>query len=182
MPYLFVYFRKIGTPCGDHVYFALSRNGIQCNCVNNGEPVLWSTISEKGVRDMTISRLLGGSFVILATDLSLANNFESHYHGSWIDVKKSESHQLALWRSKDLVHWSTEEMITLGGNELGCRRVPETTFKMKQAIIFFAELLQTVEMALIDKKYAIAEPVTFENLLILRFYLRFQVAPVSIQT
>lgn len=128
MPYLFVHFREKKTPDGEQVHFALSDDGFSWQSVNGGKPVLTSVKGEKGVRDFTIVRLKDNSFVILATDLSLANSFETKYHKNWGEISTFGSHELVLWRSKDLVNWDEQEMITLGGDELGCRWAPDVVF------------------------------------------------------
>jgi len=128
MAYLFVHFREKETPDGEQVHFALSKDGFNWTQVNGGNPVLYSKKGERGVRDFTIARLNGGGFVILATDLSLANCFKTKYHGSWEEISTVGSHDIVLWRSKDLVHWGEQEMITLGGDELGCRWAPDIIY------------------------------------------------------
>lgn len=128
MAYLFVHFREKKEPDGEQVHFALSKDGFNWTSVNGGKPVLNSLKGECGVRDFTVARLEDGSFVIMATDLSLANCFKTKYHKSWGEITVHGSHELVLWRSEDLVHWSEQEMITLGGNELGCRWAPDVVF------------------------------------------------------
>ncbi|MCR5101566.1 MAG: 1,4-beta-xylanase, partial [Butyrivibrio sp.] len=81
--FLFVHFKEKYTPDGEQIYFGLSKNGFVWEEVNGGEPVLETHLGDCGVRDHAIMRKMDGSFVILATDLSLANHFEGKYHGSW---------------------------------------------------------------------------------------------------
>ena len=49
--YLFVTFRGEATPLTEQVYFMVSENGRAWNALNNGEPVLVSTVGERGVCD-----------------------------------------------------------------------------------------------------------------------------------
>lgn len=126
--YLFVHFKEKTTPDGEQVYFALSRDGFNWEEINGGYPVLWSVKGDCGVRDFTIKRVKGGKFVILATDLSLAYGMDGKYQHNWGEISVHGSHELVLWESYDLVHWQKQRMITLGGNELGCRWAPDIVY------------------------------------------------------
>ncbi|WP_342436417.1 hypothetical protein NSS79_24030 [Paenibacillus sp. FSL L8-0436] len=98
--YLFVHFKEKKTPDGEQVYFALSIDGFNWEAVNGGQPVLWSNLGEKGVRDHTIIRTHNGKFYILATDLSLANCFHTKYKGDWSNIGRDASKCLSLWESE----------------------------------------------------------------------------------
>lgn len=126
--YLFVHFKEKTTPDGEQVYFALSTDGFHWEKVNGGEPVLESRLGEKGVRDHTIVRTKEGKFYILATDLSLANGFNTKYNGSWEKITREGSKSLSMWESGDLVHWSDQSMIKLGGDEFGCVWAPDVIY------------------------------------------------------
>jgi hypothetical protein len=123
--YLFVHFREKTTPDGEQVYFGLSRDGFKWEAVNAGKPVLISTLGECGVRDHVIFRKKEGGFIILATDLSLANNFATKYHSDWKEVNHNGSPYLSKWESEDLVHWSEQELIKLVDDSFGCVWAPE---------------------------------------------------------
>ena len=59
---------------GEQIYFSVSEDGLHWNDLNNSEPVLVSTIGDKGVRDPSIIRSPDGKkFYLLATDLRIAN-------------------------------------------------------------------------------------------------------------
>lgn len=124
--YLFVHFRERKTPDGEQVYFGLSRDGFHWEAVNQGRPVLWSRLGEKGVRDCTIIRCKAdGKYRILATDLSLAYNFRTKYHLDWPTVSRNGSKCLALWESEDLLHWSEQRLLPLGDDNFGCLWAPD---------------------------------------------------------
>lgn len=130
--YLFVHFRERKTPDGEQVYFGLSRDGFHWEAVNQGRPVLWSRLGEKGVRDCTIIRCQAdGKYRILATDLSLAYNFRTKYHLNWPTVARSGSKCLALWESADLLHWSEQRLLPLGDEDFGCLWAPDVFFDPK---------------------------------------------------
>jgi sucrose-6-phosphate hydrolase SacC (GH32 family) len=123
--YLFVHFKEKKTPDGEQVYFALSTDGFHWESVNEGKPVLESRLGEKGVRDHTIVRADNGKFYILATDLSLANHFQSKYKGKWQNIATEGSKCLALWESEDLFNWSEQRLIRLGDAMFGCLWAPD---------------------------------------------------------
>ncbi len=127
--YLFVHFRERKTPDGEQVYFGLSRDGFNWETVNNGQPVLWSWLGEKGVRDCTIIRCKkDGKYRIFATDLSLAYNFRGKYHLDWSAVSHNGSKCLAMWESEDLVNWSAQRLAPLGNENFGCLWAPDAFY------------------------------------------------------
>ena len=131
--YLFVHFRERKTPDGEQVYFGLSRDGFHWEQVNGGDPVLWSFLGEKGVRDCTIIRCeRDGKYRIFATDLSLAYNFRSKYHFHWPTVARNGSKCLSMWESEDLVHWSEQRLIQLGNEDFGCLWAPDVFYDPQQ--------------------------------------------------
>ena len=126
--YLFVHFREKPTPDGEQVYFGLSRDGFYWEPVNGGEPVLWATLGENGVRDCTILRGKDGIYRIFATDLSLAHNFAGKYRSHWPTVSQNGSKCLAMWESRDLIHWSQQRLIALGDEHFGCLWAPDVFY------------------------------------------------------
>ncbi len=131
--YLFVHFRERKTPDGEQVYFGLSQDGFRWEPVNDGHPVLWSHLGERGVRDCTIIRCeMDGKYRIFATDLSLAYNFRTKYHFDWPTVSRNGSKYLSLWESNDLVNWSEQRLIQLGDDDFGCLWAPDVFFDPEQ--------------------------------------------------
>ena len=131
--YLFVHFREKKTPDGEQVYFGLSVDGFHWESVNDGKPVLWSHLGEKGVRDCTI--ILSqhdGKYRIFATDLSLAYNFEEKYHAHWPTVASNGSKCLSMWESEDLIHWSQQRLLQLGDDSFGCLWAPDVFYDPQQ--------------------------------------------------
>ncbi len=123
--YLFVHFKEKRTPDGEQVYFGLSKDGFQWEETNGGNPILWSYLGDKGVRDFTIVRTHYGKFYIIATDLSLAYGMPGQYHHSWAEIGLHGSHAFSIWESSDLVHWSKQKLITLGTKDFGCLWAPD---------------------------------------------------------
>ncbi len=128
MAYLFVHFKEKKTPDGEQVYFGLSKDGFHWEEVNGGNPVLWSRVGEMGVRDHTICRTKDGKFYILATDLSLARNFNGKYGGSWWGVNHHGSKSLVMWESEDLVHWSQSKLVEMVDEHYGCAWAPDIIY------------------------------------------------------
>lgn len=129
--YLFVHFKEKKTPDGEQVYFGLSTDGLNWEQVNDGNPVLWSEQGDRGVRDHTIVRTKEGKFFIIATDLSLANGFNTKYKSSWARISREGSKCLSLWESEDLVNWSEQRMIELGDEDYGCLWAPDVIYDSK---------------------------------------------------
>jgi len=128
MPYLFVHFKEKRTPDGEQVYFALSRDGFIWETVNGGNPVLYSTKGDEGVRDHTIVRTHEGKFFIISTDLSLSLHFRGKYKGTWDTIGRFGSKYLSLWESPDLVNWSEQRLIKLGDEHFGNLWAPDVVY------------------------------------------------------
>ena len=71
MPYLFAHFKEKITPEGEAVYYGISKDGLNWESVNNGNPIILSTLGEGGCRDIEVVRLKTGEFVIITTDLCI---------------------------------------------------------------------------------------------------------------
>lgn len=135
MPYLFVTFTD-GRPDSEQVYFALSRDGLHWQDLNNSNPVLTSGIGDKGVRDPFILRAKD-RFYIIATDLRIANG------RGWEAAVHEGSRDVIIWESADLVHWSVERSVTLGVPGAGCVWAPEAVYDERREtyLVFFASCI-----------------------------------------
>ena len=129
MAYLFVHFKEKLTPDGEQVYFAKSQDGYNWEQVNDGNPVLSASLGECGCRDVEIVRLKTGGFVILTTDLSIANRYDENYNIDWKKVNSSGSKCLRMWKTDDLVNFSDEKLICFGRDDFGCMWAPEVYFE-----------------------------------------------------
>lgn len=126
--YLFVHFKEKSTPDGEQIYFGLSQNGFEWEQVNDGKPILETHVGDFGVRDHTITRTKEGKYIILATDLSLANHFNGKYKGSWECITHEGSKSLVKWESDDLLHWSREELVQVVDESYGCAWAPDIIY------------------------------------------------------
>lgn len=127
--YLFVHFRERSTPDGEQVYFGISRDGFNWEKVNDGHPVLWSYLGEKGVRDCSIIRCAAdGKYRILATDLSLAYRYRQKHFHDWHGISHGGSKCLSMWESADLVNWSEQTLLRVGTEKFGCLWAPDMIY------------------------------------------------------
>lgn len=125
MAYLFSHFREKITPDGEQVYFALSKDGFNWIQLNNGKPILTSTMGEKGCRDIEVIRLKSGGFVILTTDLSIAYLMDENYQVNWKEVNSTGSKCLCMWKTDDFITFSEQKRIYFGREDFGCLWAPE---------------------------------------------------------
>jgi hypothetical protein len=95
---------------GEQIYLAHSTNGLNWTDLNNGGPVLLSTLGTRGVRDPALVRSPAGDrYWIIATDLRIASGT------SWSDAANRGSTSLVVWESTDLVNWSPPRLINVAG-------------------------------------------------------------------
>ncbi len=125
MAYLFTHFKEKITPDGEQVYFSVSKDGLHWLQVNGGNPILTSTMGEKGCRDIEIIKLKDGSFVILTTDLSIAYRMDENHQVNWKEVNSTGSKCLCMWKTKDLVNFSEQKLVYFGRDDFGCMWAPE---------------------------------------------------------
>ncbi len=125
MAYLFSHFREKITPDGEQVYFALSKDGFNWTQLNKGEPILTSTMGEKGCRDIEVIRLTTGGFIILTTDLSIAYRMDENYQVNWKEVNSTGSKCLCMWKTNDFITFSEQKRIYFGRDDFGCLWAPE---------------------------------------------------------
>ena len=128
MPYLFAHFKEKITPDGEAVYFGKSRDGFNWEKVNNGNPVLMSSLGEKGCRDIEIIRLHTGGFAIITTDLCVANRYDENLNLDWKNINSHGSKSLCIWKTPDLVNFSEQRLVHFGRDDFGCMWAPEVFF------------------------------------------------------
>ncbi len=130
--YLFVHFTGEHEN-GEQIYFSLSRDGLNWNDVNNGNPVLVSEIGEKGVRDPFLVRdEKNNKFYLIATDLRIASG------KGWGTAQFAGSRDLIVWESEDLVEFLGPRAVTVGTPDSGCVWAPEAVYDSeKQAFFVF---------------------------------------------
>ncbi|MDT0484155.1 family 43 glycosylhydrolase [Streptomyces doebereineriae] len=138
--YMFSYFTGEGTSDGEQLYSALSKgnNPLKWRELNDGKPVLTSTLGEKGLRDPFIIRSPeGDKFYQIATDLRIYGN------GDWDAAQRSGSKSIMIWESTDLVHWTNQRLIRISPDSAGNTWAPEAFYdaKLGEYVVFWASKL-----------------------------------------
>jgi beta-xylosidase len=140
--YLFAYFTGEGTADGEQIRYALSRGNdpLHWRELNQGKPVLTSTIGEKGLRDPFVIRSpKGDKFYLIATDLRMYQNSS----GSWDDVQRHGSKSVMIWESTDLVHWTDQRLVKVAPDNAGNTWAPEAYWddSLGEYVVFWASKL-----------------------------------------
>ncbi|MDD6729179.1 MAG: glycoside hydrolase family 43 protein [Eubacteriales bacterium] len=125
MAYLFAHFKEKLTIDGEQVYFAVSKDGYNWEQVNGGKPVITCDKGELGCRDIEIIRTENNGFVILATDLCIVRIMDENHNVDWKKANSQGSKYLSMWRSDNLVDFSSQELIYFGRDDFGCLWAPE---------------------------------------------------------
>jgi beta-xylosidase len=138
--YMFAYFTGEGYSNGEQIYFAASRGNdpLHWDELNGGQPVLTSSLGEKGVRDPFIIRSPeGDKFYLIATDLKI-------YGGNgWDAAQRTGSKSLMVWESTDLVNWSDQRMVQVSPDTAGNTWAPEAFYDetIGAYVVFWASKL-----------------------------------------
>ncbi len=138
--YFFAYFTGEGRSDGEQIYFALSKGNdpLRWMELNDGKPVLTSTLGERGVRDPFIIRSPeGDKFYMIATDLRIYGN------GDWDRAQRNGSRSIMVWESTDLIHWSDQRMVEVAPPEAGNTWAPEAFYDHEagEYVVFWASKL-----------------------------------------
>ncbi|WP_158103458.1 glycoside hydrolase family 43 protein, partial [Crossiella equi] len=123
--YLFGYFTGEGTATGEQVYLAASRGNdpLRWDELNRRNPVLTSSLGDKGVRDPFLIRSpAGDKFYLIATDLRI------HGNGNWDQAQRHGSKHIEVWESTDLVHWSAQRHVRVSTDAAGNTWAPEAYY------------------------------------------------------
>ena len=133
--FLFVTFKNGRTPLSEQIYFGLSKDGRTWTALNNGDPVLVSTLGEKGVRDPYLLRSHDNKkFYLIATDLSWALN------PGGPRAIRAGSRSLVIWDTTDLIHWSEPRLVKVAPDDAGCAWAPEAVYDQEKGdyLVFWA--------------------------------------------
>lgn len=138
--YMFSYFTGEGTSDGEQLYAALSKGNdpLKWRELNDGKPVLTSTLGEKGLRDPFIIRSPeGDKFYQIATDLRIYGN------GDWDAAQRSGSESIMVWESTDLVHWTNQRLVKVSPDSAGNTWAPEAFYDVERGeyVVFWASKL-----------------------------------------
>lgn len=125
---------------GEKIYFAASRgnDALTWDAVDNGEPMLQSSMGEMGLRDPFLIRSPEGDrFFLIATDLSIGRN------GNWDRAQRTGSRYLEVWESTDLKNWSEQRHVLVSPETAGNTWAPEAYWDddLQQFVVFWASKL-----------------------------------------
>jgi hypothetical protein len=137
--YLFAYFAGEGTADGEQIRFAVSRGNdpLRYDVINQGKPVLVSTVGTRGVRDPFIMRKQDGTFILIATDLRI-------YQGAgWDASQRTGSRSVVVWTSSNLINWSAPRLTTVMNSTAGNVWAPEAYWdsSLGKYVMFWASKL-----------------------------------------
>lgn len=108
--YLLVHFIEDPDGYAEKIYMDLSDgdNPRRWIPLNDGKPILTSTIGTTGVRDPHIIRNpQTGTWYVIATDLRVFGGDNA----GWFEWTRHASTNLIIWESDDLVHWGDPRML-----------------------------------------------------------------------
>ncbi|MEJ3747214.1 family 43 glycosylhydrolase [Actinomycetes bacterium KLBMP 9797] len=142
--YLFSYFTGEGTANGEQVYFALSQgnDALRWREINGGNPVLTSSLGEKGLRDPFIIRSPeGDKFYQIATDLRIYGN------GNWDAAQRTGSKSIMVWESTDLVNWTDQRLVKVSPDTAGNTWAPEAYYDegLGAYVVFWASKIYAAD-------------------------------------
>lgn len=131
-PLLYAYFHGDERRDNDQqIYFAVSEDGLHWDTLNDGQPILCSSVGDCGARDPFLVRCASGEVVLLATDL---NTKASQYAGDdhapdWRKMECNGRKDFLMWRTSDLVTWSSPHMVNIAeGLGVGNVWAPKATW------------------------------------------------------
>jgi len=126
--YLYVHFKR-ESEHGEQIYFALSDGDdpLHFDDLNEGVPVLRSTIGHRGVRDPHIVRSPSGDrFYMVATDLRVYGNDD------WDVLERHGSRSIMVWESEDLIDWGEGRLVEVAPARAGNAWAPESVWDPEQ--------------------------------------------------
>lgn len=137
--YVFAYFTN-NTKAGEQIYLAASNsnNALSWKELNNGQPIITSTLGTKGLRDPFLMRSHeGDKFFLIATDLSIGSGT------SWGDAVRQGSLYLEIWESSDLQTWSAQRHVKVSPETAGNTWAPEAYYDptIEAYVVFWASSL-----------------------------------------
>jgi hypothetical protein len=142
--YFFPYFAGEQYADGEQIYFAASHGNdpLRWDDLSGNQPVLTSTLGEKGVRDPFIIRSPeGDKFYLIATDLKI------HDGQGWDHATRHGSKYIEVWESTDLVHWSEQRHVRVSDDTAGMTWAPEATYdkKLGAYVVYWASNLYSAD-------------------------------------
>ncbi|KAI0417097.1 family 43 glycoside hydrolase [Xylaria grammica] len=107
-----------------HFYLSNSNSPTSFSYSNGGKPVLASTVGTGGVRDIFLTTNTARSeYYLLGTDLDInVSGF------SWDKATRQGSRGIVVWKSTDLVEWSSPSLQTIEADTAGMAWAPSAVW------------------------------------------------------
>lgn len=139
MAYLFTHFTNDGKKDREHIWFSVSKDGLNFTDLGSDEPLLTTEKGTTGIRDPFIvyDKKLRKYFII-GTDLCTTMG------GNWYDYSHKGSKCLFVWESETLTEWSDARMVEVGIDKAGCVWAPEAVWCEEEGkwFVFFASCVK----------------------------------------
>lgn len=135
MAYLFVHFTNDDKKDLEHIWFSVSRDGLNWTDLGGEEPFISTEKGTTGIRDPFIVYDEGKKkYFMIGTDLCTTKG------SNWYNFSHKGSRSLFVWESEDLVNWSEERLVEVGVDRAGCVWAPEAIFCKEENkwFVFFA--------------------------------------------
>lgn len=147
--YVFPYFAGEGAD-GEKIYLAVSESDdpTTWHTLNDGEPILESTMGTEGLRDPFLVRHPEtGVYYLIATDLQIYGG------GNFGDAQETGSRSMMVWESPDLVNWSEQREIELAPSGAGNLWAPEAHWDAEagEFVVYWASALYPDDVAPEDR-------------------------------
>lgn len=131
--YIFLYF----TGSDENIYLAASNgnDALSFTELNGGQPILKSTLGDKGLRDPFIMRSAeGDKFYIIATDLCIGCGT------SWYEAQAHGSLHIEVWESTDMVTFSEQRHVQVSPETFGNTWAPEAYYdtELQTYVVYWA--------------------------------------------
>ncbi|MCA5892518.1 Ig-like domain-containing protein [Isoptericola sp. NEAU-Y5] len=151
--YVFPYFAGEGSDDGEKIYLAVSDSDdpTRWHALNDGAPVLESTLGTEGLRDPFLTRSPEtGTYYLLATDLKIYGG------GNFGDAQETGSRSLMVWESDDLVTWSEQREVELAPENAGNLWAPEAHWDADagEFLVYWASALYPEDVDPADRDIA----------------------------
>lgn len=151
--YLFVYFTGETGADDEAIRFAVTAGDDPLSGwveLGDGQPVLRSTMGERGLRDPHLVRHPHEDrWFLIATDLRIQGRPDG-----FAAAQQTGSRDIMVWESPDLVTWSEQRRLTIAPPEAGNAWAPEAVWdaEREEFFLFWASALYPPEIAPVERR------------------------------
>lgn len=138
--FLLAYFLSEKDPEGEQIRFAISVGAEPTSWIpiDQGRPVLRSSVGEQGVRDPFLVRdAANGRILLIATDLRVWPD------NAWERAVRWGSRSVVIWETTDLIEWSAPRLVEVAPSTAGNAWAPKAYWSAPREcwLLFFASAL-----------------------------------------